>query len=131
MSVDNDSGRRKRQWLFTDEDPLQGVANLFDIAMVFAVALLVSLAMALHLSTFFNSQENATLVINPGTDAMEIISRQGKKLEHYRMSRDTARGQGMRLGTAYRLHNGEVVYVPEKPPAAHGTAPPALGSEHK
>ena len=29
-----------------DEDPLNGVANLFDAAMVFAVALLVAILMA-------------------------------------------------------------------------------------
>ena len=36
-----------------------------------------------------------------------------KKLPHYRVSRDELSGDGVRLGTAYRLKTGDVVYVPD------------------
>jgi len=44
---------------------------------------------------------------------MEIIRRKGRKLEHYRITPRTLGGEGQRLGTAYRLKTGEVVYVPD------------------
>jgi hypothetical protein len=37
----------------------------------------------------------------------------GTKLEAYKVSVVTAQGDGERLGTAYRLANGEIIYVPE------------------
>ncbi|MCD4816076.1 MAG: DUF2149 domain-containing protein, partial [Methanosarcinales archaeon] len=43
---------RLRKGLLADEtesNPLTGVANLFDVAMVFAVALLIALVMSYHL----------------------------------------------------------------------------------
>jgi hypothetical protein len=33
--------------------------------------------------------------------------------ERLRPTTDTASGEGVRLGTAYRLANGDIVYVPE------------------
>lgn len=105
--------QRRRYWSGSNEDPLQGVANLFDVAMVFAVALLVSMVMYLGLPSMLSRNQEATLVVNPGTESMEVVQRNGTKLTHYRISRDRARGEGTRLGTAYRLKSGEVVYVPE------------------
>ena len=50
---------------------------------------------------------------NPGTPQMEVIHKKGVKVDRYRVSRDVASGEGERLGTAYRLPSGEVIYVPE------------------
>ncbi len=97
-----------------DDDPLASVANLFDVAMVFAVALLLALVSQFQLPEPFSGQQDATILKNPGTANMEIIRRKGKKLEHYRMTRQTLGGEGEKLGTAYRLKTGEVVYVPEE-----------------
>jgi len=98
-----------------DDDPLTSVANLFDVAMVFAVALLLALVTHFHLPEFLSGQADVTVLKNPGKPNMEIIRRKGKKLEHYRMSMQTLGGEGERLGTAYRLKTGEVVYVPDEP----------------
>ena len=54
-----------------------------------------------------------TILKNPGQPNMEIIRRKGRKLEHYRITPRTLGGEGQRLGTAYRLKTGEVVYVPD------------------
>ncbi len=97
-----------------DDDPLTSVANLFDVAMVFAVALLLALVTHFQLPELLSGQQDITIVKNPGKSNMEIIRRKGLKLEHFRMTTQTLGGEGERLGTAYRLKTGEVVYVPEE-----------------
>ena len=101
-----------------DDDPLSGVANLFDVAMVFAIALLLALVTHYRLPELLSAQQDVTILKNPGAPNMEIIRRRGRKLEHYRITRETLGGEGQRLGTAYRLRNGEVVYVPDEPGAS-------------
>ncbi len=97
----------------SDDDPLSGVANLFDVAIVFAVALLLALVTYYSLPELLSEQNEVTLVKNPGQPDMEIIKKKGTKLEKYRITRKTLGGDGVKLGTAYRLKTGEVVYVPE------------------
>lgn len=90
------------------------MANLFDVAMVFAVALLLALVTHFRLPELLSAKQDITILKNPGRPNMEIIRRKGKKLTHYRISRKTLGGEGEKLGTAYRLKTGEVVYVPDK-----------------
>jgi hypothetical protein len=97
-----------------DDDPLASVANLFDVAMVFAVALLLGLVVRFEVPELLSGQQDITIVKNPGKSNMEIIRRQGEKLEHYRMTEQALGGEGEKLGTAYRLKSGEVVYVPDE-----------------
>jgi len=96
------------------EDPLQGVANFFDLGVVFALGFMLALIAYMGLPELLQHQD-VTIVKNPGTPQMEVIRREGEKLEHYRVSKATLTGDGVRLGTAYRLASGEVVYVPEEP----------------
>ncbi|MDD5135491.1 MAG: DUF2149 domain-containing protein [Phycisphaerae bacterium] len=96
-----------------DDDPLGGVANLFDVAMVFAVALILALFTALQVPELLNNKDDFVIVKNPGKLNMEIIQKKGVKLEKYKMSTEETGGQGQRLGICYQLANGEVVYVPE------------------
>jgi len=93
---------------------MSGVANLFDAAIVFAVALLLAMVMHFHLPVLLDGQQEVTILKNPGKPNMEIIQRKGQKLEHYQMTKQTLGGEGEKLGTAYRLLSGEVVYVPEE-----------------
>jgi hypothetical protein len=92
---------------------LTSVANLFDVAMVFAVALLLALVSHFQMTELL-SEQDVTILKNPDQPNMEIIRRKGQELEHYRMSKKTLGGEGEKLGTAYRLQTGEVVYVPEE-----------------
>lgn len=97
-----------------DGDPLSVIVNLFDVAMVFAVALMVAMVMHLNMTEVF-TQEDYTMVKNPGKENMEIITREGGKINKYTPSEEqsTTRKRGKRVGVAYELENGEVIYVPE------------------
>ena len=44
---------------------------------------------------------------------MEISIRRGKEMKHYRSAGQIGEGEGQRMGTAYRLKDGTMVYVPE------------------
>ncbi len=96
-----------------DEDPLSGVANLFDVAMVFAVALLVALVASYNVPELLDGESDLTVVKNPGQPNMQIIIKEGKTLKVLNMTEELAGGQGSRMGTAYRLENGEIIYVPD------------------
>ena len=61
-----------------DSDPMSVVSNLFDVAMVFAVALMVALVSRYNMTEMF-SQEDFTMVKNPGKENMEIITKEGQK----------------------------------------------------
>jgi hypothetical protein len=44
---------------------------------------------------------------------MQIIIKDMDKIQVLNMTGKIAGGQGAKMGTAYRLENGQVVYVPE------------------
>lgn len=98
-----------------DTDPMSSVANLFDVAMVFAVALMVALVSMYQMTEIFSS-EDFTIVKNPGKDNMEIITRQGEQIHKYTPSDEAQQNgnKGRRVGIAYELENGQIIYVPEE-----------------
>jgi hypothetical protein len=107
--------RRRSQrhlWEEMEEDPGAGLLNLFDVWIAFAVSLLLAMVSYSRMPELFGPSD-MTVIKNPGTPKMEIIQKQGQKLTHYRATQEQLTGQGERLGIAYRLSNGEVVYVPE------------------
>lgn len=91
-----------------DHDPMASVANLFDIALVFIVALLFALMARFGQDIL---RKPSAKVDDAGK--MEILTKQGKKIRRLKQSNEKAQGRGVRLGTAYRLEDGTVVYVPE------------------
>ncbi len=98
-----------------DNDPMSVVSNLFDVAMVFAVALMVALVTRYNMTEMF-SQEDFTMVKNPGKENMEIITKEGQKINKYTPSEDQDKSEGKKgkkVGVAYELENGEIIYVPE------------------
>ena len=96
-----------------DQDPMSGIANLFDAAMVFAVALMVAMT-AFFKMTDLLTQKDETIIKNPGKQNREIIVKKGKKIEKYKANGKKGRGKGKRIGIAYQLENGDVIYVPEQ-----------------
>ena len=107
------TGRRKKGLLEEPEhNPLNGVANLFDVAMVFAVALLIALVMSYHLPEMLDPDASMTVVKNPGEPGMKIIVKDGVTIEVMNMTENISGGAGEELGTAYKLANGKVIYVP-------------------
>lgn len=95
-----------------ESDPLSGMANLFDVSMVFAVALMVALVVHLNMSDFL-TKDSFTLVKNPGKEDMEIIVKDGKEITKYKAQESSGSGKGKKVGVAYELENGQVIYVPE------------------
>jgi len=82
--------------------------------MVFAVALMVALVSHYNMTEMF-SQEDFTMVKNPGKANMEIITKEGNKINRYTPSEnnDQNSNRGKRVGIAYELDNGDIIYVPE------------------
>jgi hypothetical protein len=108
--------RRRRSGLLSepeDDDPMSGVANLFDTAMVFAVALLLALVVSYNVPELLQPESNVTIVKNPGDPNMQIIIKDMDQIQILDMTEKIAGGQGTRMGTAYQLESGQVVYVPE------------------
>ena len=110
--------RRRNGNVMTDDDadPLSVVVNLFDVAMVFAVALMVAMVMHMNMMEVF-SQEDFTVVKNPGTDKMQIITKKGREIKTYKASGEadgSTGARGRRLGTAYELEDGKIIYVPDE-----------------
>lgn len=97
-----------------DSDPISVVSNLFDVAMVFAVALMVALVTRYNMTEML-SKEDFTMVKNPGKENMEIITKEGEKINRYTPSDDQQKSgnRGKKVGIAYELENGEIIYVPE------------------
>ena len=98
----------------TDSDPMGTVANLFDVAMVFAVALMVALVSRFNMTEMF-SKEDFTMVKNPGKENMEIITKEGQTITKYKPSESQEKSgkKGKKVGIAYEMENGEIIYVPE------------------
>lgn len=99
---------------FTDDDPLTGLANLFDIGLVFIVGLIFTLFTAYHLQDLFSEKSEMTIMKESPSGQMEIITKKGRRIKAMKVSREKTQGQGQRLGIAYRLQDGTLVYVPEK-----------------
>lgn len=119
--------RSDRLRMIDDDDPIAGFANLFDVAMVLAVALLVAMELYLRVPALLDARQDVTVVVRSQDGSMEIVTRKAETLTRYRVSQDAAKGEGVRLGTAYRLESGEVVYVPESGDAAAPGAAEAPG----
>ena len=100
-------------------DPLDGIVNLFDVALVLAVGFLVAALSAAGLSGLLTNQ-NMTIVTNPGTPQMQVIVKEGDHIAKLDMANGAqVQGLGTLVGSFYKLADGTVVYVPA------GALPPA------
>jgi hypothetical protein len=96
-----------------DEDPILSVVNLIDVFLVLIAALLLSVA-ANPLSAL--GAGRITLIRNPGSPDMTLIIKDGKHIERFQADGQGSGAGGVRAGTAYRLPDGALVYVPEPAP---------------
>ncbi|MFO8073836.1 MAG: DUF2149 domain-containing protein [Polyangia bacterium] len=94
------------------DDPLTGVANLFDIGLVFIVGLLVMLFNVFSLHDLLDPDSEVTITKKVDNEELEIITKKGTKIEARKVTKKRAKGRGERLGVAYRLEDGSMVYVP-------------------
>jgi hypothetical protein len=92
------------------DDPLLSVINLIDVFLVIIAALL--LAVANNPANPF-STEKVTVIKNPGRADMEIVIKDGQKVERFQAKGEGGKGEGVKAGIAYRMQDGSMVYVPE------------------
>ena len=93
-----------------DEDPFIAVVNLIDILLVIIAALFLVVAYN-PLSPF--GAEDVTVISNPGTAEMEIVIKKGQNITRYESTGKNDVGAGVKVGTAYQLPDGSMVYIPE------------------
>ena len=92
------------------DDPILSLVNLIDVFLVIIAALLLAVANT-PLNSF--SQDKLTIIRNAGQPDMEIIIKDGRKIERYQGSSGSGEGRGVKAGSAYRMLDGSMVYVPE------------------
>ena len=104
-------------------DPLDGIVNLFDVAIVLAVGFLVAALSAAGVSGLLTKQ-NMTIVTNPGTPQMQVIVKEGDQIVKLDMANGAqVQGLGTLIGSFYKLADGTVVYEPAGSLAPAGSTP--------
>jgi len=93
------------------DDPILSVVNIVDVFLV-VIGILVILLMENPLNPF--SQDEVTVITNPGTDQMQMIVKRGETMETYEATGEIGEGEGTRAGVAYRMADGSFVFVPEE-----------------
>ena len=93
------------------EDPILSVVNLIDIFLVIIAALLITVAQNPMLNAF--NKQDVTVITDAGKPSMEVVVKQGEKVERYKASGQIGSGDGEKAGVAYRMKDGSIVYVPE------------------
>ncbi|WP_395748282.1 DUF2149 domain-containing protein [Prosthecobacter sp.] len=104
---------KKRLWDDSEgDDPATGLINLFDVWIAFAAALLLAVV------SYFNLPKPApSASTDSPTDkspTTETIDAARMKIDRFQESQASKSGEGERLGTAYRLKSGEIIYVKDK-----------------
>ena len=109
--------KRRRQsegYMTPLEDPLSGVANLFDASIVFIVSMMIALFMAYNMLDLVDPNSEVTIAKKTADGRVEVITKKGKEITARKVTDRNLSGQGRRLGTAYKLKDGRVIYVPEE-----------------
>jgi hypothetical protein len=109
-------------------DPMEYLGNLFDVAILIGVGFLVLAMTGFGLNELL-SEESVTIVKNPGTANMEIITKEGQRIDRLKSTSAQAQGTGIPVGTVYRLKDGRMVWVPgESEGAPPGSVPATSGA---
>ena len=90
------------------------MANLFDVSMVFIVALFFALFMAYSTLDLFNQDSELIITKTMPNGELQIITKKGKEIKIEKVTETTESGKGVKLGTAYELEDGRIIYIPEK-----------------
>jgi hypothetical protein len=106
---------RGRASIHTDRsgDPLDGLVNLFDLGVVLAVAFLLAALASLRLSGVLTGKDYA-VITKAGSNEQTIVVKKGDHLQITHLTGRSVAGQGVRLGTVYRLRDGRLVYVQDQ-----------------
>lgn len=97
-----------------EEDPLAGVANLFDLSLVFIVAVLMALFAVFSEQDILKPNSEWTITKKNDKGELEIITKKNNEIKVQKVTDKTLSGNGTKLGIAYKLEDGRIVYVEEK-----------------
>lgn len=92
-----------------DDDPVLSTINLIDVFMVVIGMLMIAIVNN-PMSPF--AQDKVTIIRNEGKPNMEIITKDGQKVTRFKASGASGEGDGEKAGTAFRMKDGTMVYVP-------------------
>lgn len=96
-----------------DDDPVLSTINLIDVFMVVIGMLMIAIVNN-PMNPF--TQDKLTIIRNEGQPNMEIITKEGTKVTKFKASGASGEGNGEKAGTAYRMKDGTMVYVPTNAP---------------
>ena len=96
------------------DDPMNSIANLLDIFLVFIVALMVAFLSVFHMQDLLSPESNVTIMKESSDGEITVITKQAEKIEAVKITRSEAEGKGVRLGVAYKLEDGSMVYMPDE-----------------
>ena len=102
------------------DDPILSVVNIVDVFLVIIAVLLIAV-IENPLNPF--ATQDVIVIKNPGKPDMGMVVKEGNELKEYKSSGQIGEGQGAKAGTAYRLKNGSMVYVPENGNTSGKNAP--------
>ena len=105
-----------------DDDPVLSTINLIDVFMV-VIGMLMIAVINNPMNPF--AQDKLTIIRNEGQPNMEIITKEGQEVTRFKASGASGEGDGEKAGTAYRMKDGTMVYVPAIPDAKVPAAVPA------
>ena len=91
-------------------DPLDGLVNLFDLAIILAVAFLLAALSSLKLQDLL-TKKDLTIISNPGAPGQAVIIRHGDRVQVITPQGGQVIGRGTRVGSVYRLQDGRLVFV--------------------
>ncbi len=74
---------------------------------------MIALFMAYNMLDMLNPKSEMTITKKTADGKIEVITKKGKEIKVQKVTDKRLSGEGTRLGTAYQLKDGKVVYVPE------------------
>jgi hypothetical protein len=95
------------------DDPMLAVINLIDIFLVFIVAVLISFLSAMGLQDLLDKDSEVSVVKRSASGEMTLITKRANRIEAVKITASEAEGKGVRLGVAYQLEDGTMVYLPD------------------
>ena len=110
-AVDKTSAARRRLHILDedDDDPVLSTINLIDVFLV-VIGMLLIAVINNPMNPF--AGDKLTIIRNEGKPNMEIITKDGQKITRFKASGASGEGDGEKAGTAYRMKDGSMVYVP-------------------
>jgi hypothetical protein len=100
-----------------DDDPVLSTINLIDVFLV-VIGMLLIAVINNPMNPF--AGDKLTIIRNEGKPNMEIITKDGQKITRFKASGASGEGDGdgEKAGTAYRMKDGSMVYIPATANAA-------------